>query len=132
MELVRFTNSGTEAVEDRAATSITLSGHPLSGVIRFLVRQPTGDDGQPKLRFEIRSYFRGSNVADGLVMATVGKPLQDVTWRSMVDAVVRRSGGEALDGIHSEQQTLSAAEAAHVETWAEELVLRHRREVATS
>jgi hypothetical protein len=120
-----------EEVEDRAATSITLSGHPLSGVIRFLVREPETDEGERMLRFEVRSYFRGSNVADGLVMATVGKPLQDVTWRSMVEAVVGRSGGEATDGVHSDQQTLSSEEAAHVETWAEELVVRHRREVAS-
>jgi nucleoside-diphosphate-sugar epimerase len=114
-------------VQDRAATSVTLAGHPLSGVIRFLVREPVSRDGPPGLRFEVRSYFRGSNFADGAVMATVGRPLQDATWRGMVEAVVRRSGGEATGGVHSDQHTLSAEEAAHVESWVDALVLRQQQ-----
>lgn len=120
-------------VEERAATAVTLAGHPLSGIIRFLVREPVSEDGTPGLlRFEIRSYFRGSNRADGAVMATVGRPLQEATWRSMVEAVARRSGGEAIDGIHSDRHTLSVDEAAQVERWVEELVMRKRRQAEQS
>ena len=39
------------------------------------------------------SYFRHSNQADRAVMATVGGPLQNATWRSFVEAVV---AGERL------------------------------------
>lgn len=117
-----------EEVQDRAATSVTLAGHPLSGVIRFLVRERPPGDGAALLRFEIRSYFRGSNLADGLVMATVGRPLQDATWRGVVEAVVERSGGDAPAGVLTDQGVLSHEEAEHVERWVEELVQRHRRE----
>lgn len=120
-----------EEVQDRAATSVTLAGHPLSGVIRFLVREPAGE-GARVVRFEVRSYFRGSTIPDGLVMSTVGRPLQDATWRGFVEAVVERSGGSAPEGVHSDQRTVSADEAGHVESWVEELVQRHQREPAQS
>jgi Domain of unknown function (DUF1990) len=122
-----------EEVRDRSATSVTLAGHPLSGVIRFLVRErPSGSVGPPPLRFEIRSYFRGSNVADGLLVSTVGRPLQDATWQRVVEAVVQRSGGRAPDGVRTDQRVLSSEEAEHVERWVEELVRRHRREPTAS
>ena len=60
-------------------------------------------------------------------MSSVGGALQGATWRSMVEAVVARSGGEA-PGVHADQQPLSDAEARHVENWVEELVLRRKRE----
>lgn len=119
-----------EEVRDRAVTSVTLAGHPLSGMIRFLVREPSGEDGAEIVRFEVRSYFRGSNLADGAIMATVGRPLQEATWRGMVEEVVRRSGGEPVGEIRTDQRRLSAEEAEHVEHWVEELVMRHRREGA--
>lgn len=112
-----------EEVKDRAATSVTLEGHPLSGMIRFLVKEEAGDEAGV-LRFEVRSYFRHSNLADRAVMATVGGPLQDATWRSFVEAVVERSGGEAIDGVREESGALADDEAAHVERWIEDLVLR--------
>lgn len=113
-----------EEVAERAATSVTLEGHPLSGMIRFLVREP--EPGT--LRFEVRSYFRGSNQIDRAIMSSVGGALQGATWRSMVEAVVARSGGEIVDGVHADQQPLSDEEARHVENWVEELVLRRKRE----
>ncbi|HEX6926620.1 MAG TPA: NAD-dependent epimerase/dehydratase family protein [Longimicrobiaceae bacterium] len=120
-----------EEVRDRAATSVTLAGHPLSGMIRFLVRELTAHDGGPQpLRFEVRSYFRGSNVADRAVMATVGRPLQETTWRSLVEAVVQRSGGEAVEGVQTSHGRLSEDEAEHVERWVEGLVMRRQREEA--
>ena len=76
------------------------------------------------MRFEVRSYFRHSNLADRAVMATVGGPLQDATWHSFVEAVVERSGGEAVEGVREQGGALSDEEAEHVERWVEELVLR--------
>ena len=112
-----------EEVKDRSVTSVTLEGHPLSGTIRFLVREESGEEAGV-LRFEVRSYFRHSNLADRAVMATVGGPLQDATWRSFVEAVVERSGGEAVEGVREQGGALSDEEAEHVERWVEELVLR--------
>jgi NADH dehydrogenase len=117
-----------QELEDRAATAVTLEGHPLSGMIRFLVRD-RGGDGQPSaLRFEIRSYFRPSNPVDGAVMSSGGGLLQEATWRSVVEEVIRRSGGEAPDGIRAESGELDPPEAQRVERWVEELVQRRKRE----
>lgn len=115
-----------EEVADRAVTSATLEGHPLSGAIRFLVREEVGGE-RGVLRFEVRSYFRHSNQADRAVMSTVGRPLQDATWRAFLEAVAERSGGEAIDGVLAEHDTLSAEEAAHVERWLDEVVAEGNR-----
>lgn len=117
-----------QEVQDRTATAVTLEGHPLSGMIRFIVREVTLDAPPPALRFEIRSYFRTSNAVDGAVMSSGGGRLQEATWRSVVEEVIRRSGGEAPDGIHAESGQLDATEAERVERWVEELVHRRKRE----
>jgi NADH dehydrogenase len=117
-----------QEVENRAATAVTLEGHPLSGMIRFLVKEVTRDGLPSALRFEIRSYFRASNAVDGAVMSTGGGQLQAATWRSVVEEVVRRSGGEAPDGVQAESGELDPAEAERVERWAEALVQRRKRE----
>jgi hypothetical protein len=80
------------------------------------------------LRFEIRSYFRHSNAVDGVVMATVGGRLQEATWRSVVEEVVRRSGGEAPEGVQAQNGELDTGEAERVERWVEALVQRRHRE----
>ena len=114
-----------EEVANRAVTSATLEGHPLSGAIRFLVREEASEPGI--LRFEVRSYFRHSNQADRAIMSTVGRPLQDATWRAFLEAVVERSGGEAIDGVQTQHGTLSKEEAGRVEHWLEEVVAEGNR-----
>ena len=113
-----------EEIAGMAITAITLEGHPLSGAIRFLV-----EDRMETVRFEIRSYTRRSNLIDQIGMATVGNLAQRATWQAVVAEVVRRSGGEAEDGVQSEQGTLDEEEAGKVEKWIDEVVMRYRRNV---
>jgi NADH dehydrogenase len=108
---------------DRRITMLTLSGHPLAGAVRFLVEHHGAD-----VRFEIQVYDRAANAIDFVAMRTVGDLLQNRTWESVLENVVRASGGTARDGLHSESASLDDAEARSVESWLDALVTRLKRE----
>ncbi len=108
-----------EEVTPTSVSAITLEGHPLSGIVRFLAEE----EGE-RLRFEVRTFTRASGVLDLVAMSTVGEPLKDAAWRSLVREVVARSGGEAGDGIEAETEVLDGEAAESVEAWAEGLVRR--------
>ncbi len=110
-------------IRERTMTFVTLEGHPLSGVIQFKV-----EDRGDLLRFEIRSYTRASDLVDLVGMRTVGRVAQQVTWQSVVQEVVRRSGGEAVEGVQSDSATLDEEKAERIERWVEELVTEKKRE----
>lgn len=110
----------------RSMTFVTLRGHPLSGVIRFFADEQPGG----AIRFEIRSYTRPSDIVDLIGMRTFGKVAQKATWRTVVDRLVERSGGEAAGGVMEEETKLEGADAEEVERWVEELVLRKKRDEA--
>ncbi len=112
-----------QEVTDDAVTCVTLEGHPLSGAIRFSAIERDG-----ATRFEVRSYTRASDLVDRVGMMMGGHAAQAATWTGMVEEVVRRSGGEAVDGVHSETDTVPEEEAERIERWVEELVMRRRRE----
>lgn len=112
-----------EEVNGRSITCVTVEGHLLAGVIRFMVRELDGF-----LRVEVGSYFRAGSVVDSVGMATVGHTLQKATWRGFVEAVVERSGGVSPDGPQDETRRLSEREAARVQRWVEHLVQSRRRE----
>lgn len=111
-----------EDVSEHAITCVTLEGHPLSGAIRFIAEEQDGTT-----RFEVRSYTRASDLVDRVGMALGGHAAQKATWRSMVEEVVRRSGGEAVDGVRDETEEIPESQAEHVENWVEALVMRRRR-----
>ena len=111
---------------DRRVTLLTLEGHPLAGAVRFLFDQQDAD-----VRFEIQAYERPANVVDFVAMRTVGDFLQNRTWNTVVDNVVRASGGEAREGVKSESGSLSEDDARTVESWLDALVLRMKREEVT-
>lgn len=113
-------------IRDRTITCVTLRGHPLSGAIRFMVREPTPG----VVRFEVRSYTRPSDLVDLIGMRTFGKVAQKATWRSVVERVVERSGGAAPDGVQEETRTLEGADAEEVERWVEEVVMEQKRRAA--
>ena len=113
-------------VRNHIATCVTLEGHPLSGVIRFMVEEPAPGT----IRFEVRSYTRSSDIVDFVGMKTFGKAAQSAAWNSVVEEVVRRSGGEAEGGVQHEHDTLEEDDARDVEKWVEELVMKFRRESA--
>jgi NADH dehydrogenase len=114
-----------EELTPRTVTLVTLEGHPLAGAVRFLAEQ-RGD----RLRFEVQVYDRAADVADWLVMRTVGQYIQLGTWRSIVERVVRESGGTCVDEIHHEITALDDAQATHVQRWLGELVVERKRESA--
>ncbi len=111
-----------EEVTPLAITSVTLQGHPLTGTIRFLSER--SDDG--RVRFEVRSYTRPSSLLDQIAMATLGEVMKAATWRSTVQAVIDRSGGEAPEGIQSSEDVLDEEALADVESWMEELVRKRK------
>jgi nucleoside-diphosphate-sugar epimerase len=113
-----------EEVAERSITCVTVEGHHLAGVIRFLVR----DAGPGRVRFEVRSYTRAARLVDSIGMAAVGRRLQRATWQGMVETVVERCGGRAPDGVRTESEEIPEREAARVERWVEALVMRRKRE----
>ncbi|HET7457759.1 MAG TPA: complex I NDUFA9 subunit family protein, partial [Gemmatimonadaceae bacterium] len=110
-----------EELTPRCMTLVTLAGHPLAGAVRFRC-EPRDAAVGGGLRFEVLVHDRASNIADWLVMSTVGGQIQRMTWKSIVEEVVRESGGEAPDGVRHESDTLRGAEAKKVEEWLDGLV----------
>jgi NADH dehydrogenase len=108
---------------DRRITLLTLAGHPLAGAVRFLF-----DFYGPDVRFEIQVFDRPANAIDFIAMRTVGDFIQNRTWESVVESVVRAAGGEMRDGVKSESGSLSADEARSVESWLDAIVTRMKRE----
>lgn len=108
----------------RSLTLVTLEGHPLTGAVRFLA-----EERGPSVRFEVQVYDRAANVADWLVMRTVGQRIQMGTWKSIVRRVVEESGG-GCEEIHAEVESLDEAQAARVEEWLRDLVTERKREDA--
>jgi nucleoside-diphosphate-sugar epimerase len=119
-----------EEVTDEDVTFVTLAGHPLAGTIRFHAEDHPGEEGGGAVRFEVRTYDRAANLIDRVAMSTAGRFLKSSTWTSLVSAVVRESGGEAPDGVRTETHVLHGEQAEAAERWAEDLVMRRRREEA--
>ncbi|HYC52297.1 MAG TPA: hypothetical protein VEB19_14390, partial [Gemmatimonadaceae bacterium] len=110
--------------EPRVFTLVTLAGHPLSGAVRFL-----GETRGNATRFEIQLYDRAANVVDLVMMRTLGERLQDVSWREMIDNVVKASGGSST-GVQQESETLDDDQAERIEVWLREIVMERKRESA--
>ncbi|HET6232688.1 MAG TPA: DUF1990 family protein [Longimicrobiaceae bacterium] len=112
-----------QEVTPRAITSVTLEGHFFAGVIRFMAEEP--EPGT--VRFEVRTYNRAATLLDRVGIRTVGKVAQTMAWGTVVEEVVRRSGGTAPDGVETVDETLDEEDAKDVEKWTEEMVMRRRR-----
>jgi NADH dehydrogenase len=112
-----------EELAPRRMTLVTLEGHPLSGAVRFRC-EPRGD----ALRFEVLVHDRPSNIADWLMMSTVGGPLQRATWVSTVEQAVAESGGTAPAGVQHESETVSGDDAENIQDWLKEMVVERKRE----
>ena len=111
-----------EQLTPNKATLVTLAGHPLCGAVRLLSEQ-RGDF----LRFEVQVYDRPSNLADWLVMRTVGDGLQAQTWESLVEAMVLESGGTAHGTLQSDEEDLDDEQAGRVEDWLKTLIADRKR-----
>jgi uncharacterized protein YbjT (DUF2867 family) len=111
-----------EELTPNSATLVTLFGHPLCGAIRFLAEQ-RGD----LLRFEVQVYDRPANLADWLVMRTVGEGVQARSWESMVVGMVEESGGAAVSPVQQHEEYLDEAQAERVEAWVREIIVERKR-----
>jgi NADH dehydrogenase len=111
-----------EELTPTKATLVTLAGHPLCGAIRFLSEQ-RGE----LLHFEVQVYDRPANLADWLVMRTVGDGLQGKTWESLVEAIAAESGGAASGPVQHEEEFLDDDQAERVEDWLKELIADRKR-----
>ena len=110
--------------EERVFTLVTLSGHPLSGAVRFL-----GETRGSATRFEVQVFERAANVVDLVMMRTLGERLQDVSWREMIDNVVKGTGGTST-GVQQDGENLEDDQAERIEEWLRDIVMERKRESA--
>lgn len=104
------------------ATLVTLSGHPLAGAVRFLSEQRGN-----QVRFETQVYDRPASLPDWFAMKTGGESLQSRTWESLVERMVRESGGVAARGIQQTEDDLDEHQAERIEDWLRDLVNERKR-----
>jgi NADH dehydrogenase len=110
-------------LEPDRVTFLTLEGHPLAGAVRFLCERVG-----TALRFRAEVYDRPANVLDLIAMRTLGDRLQNHTWERVVEHMIARSGGTALQGVQRRSESLDEREAKRIEQWLDELALRRKRQ----
>jgi len=108
-------------VTGRSATLVTLKGHPLAGAVRFLTEQ-RGDS----IRFEVQVFDRAANVADWVLMNTLGGFLQAQTWIGLVERMIKQSGGTSPNGVQTETERLDDDQAKRIEEWLRDLTSARR------
>lgn len=114
-----------EELTARSLTLVTLEGHPLAGAVRFLCEE-RGDC----IRFEVQVYDRPADVADWLIMRTVGQMIQMGTWKSIVRRMADESGGDVVGGVQTEVESLDNEQADHIREWLRDLVIERKRDEA--
>ncbi len=77
-------------------------------------------------------YDRPANIADWLVMKTVGETMQGLTWEGLIERMIEESGGVAAGGIEQEEESLDEPQAELIEAWVKDLVLERKRHSAAS
>jgi NADH dehydrogenase len=110
-----------ERVTANEAVLVTVAGHPLAGAIRFISEQ-RGD----LIRFEVQVYDRPANLADWLMMRTMGETVQAGSWESLLQAMVEESGATS-SVIEHDEEVLDEEKAERVEAWVRDLVTTRKR-----
>jgi NADH dehydrogenase len=111
-----------EQLSPDTATLVTVAGHPLAGAIRFLSESISG-----LIRFQVQIYDRAANLADWLVMRSIGDEVQARSWESLLQAIVKESGAASASPIQHEEIFLDEARAERVEEWVKEIVIERKR-----
>ena len=111
-----------ERLTENEVTLVTLEGHPLAGAIRFLSER-RGD----LLHFEVQVYDRPANLADWLMMRSLGEGMQASSWESLLEAMVAESGGSSAISTQHEEEVLDEDKAGRVEEWVKEMVWERKR-----
>jgi len=110
-----------ERVTANEALLVTVAGHPLAGAIRFISEQ-RGD----QIRFEVQVYDRPANLADWLMMRTMGETVQARSWEDLLQAIVQESGATS-SVIEHDEESLDEEKAELVEAWVKDLVTERKR-----
>jgi len=103
-------------------TFVTIEGHPLAGIVTFSAQQQG-----PGLRFSVETFARAANALDWLAIKSAGHWFQDLTWKSVVEKMVKISGGTAREGVLHEAEALDDEAAAAAERWSEDLIANRKR-----
>ena len=112
-----------EELTDKEAVLVTLAGHPLAGAVRFLSEQ-VGD----VLRFQVQLYDRPANLADWLLMRTVGETVQSRSWESLLQTLLAESGAAATTPIQHDEEVLDPDKTERVGAWLRDLILARKRD----
>jgi len=75
----------------------------------------------------VQIYDRAANLADWLVMRSIGDEVQARSWESLLQAIVKESGATSASPIQHEEIFLDEARAERVEEWVKELVIERNR-----
>jgi len=75
----------------------------------------------------VQVYDRPANIADWLVMRTVGDGMQASSWESLLESIVAESGATSASSIQHEEEALDDDKTQRVEAWIKELVLERKR-----
>jgi len=90
-----------EELTGTSATCVTVSGHPLTGAIRFSAA-PRGD----RVRFLVETWDRPSSLADRAAALAGGTQLKHMTWFQLVQNVIARAGA-GDEEVQAEEEHLS-------------------------
>jgi NADH dehydrogenase len=113
-----------EVAEPAHVVFATIEGHPLAGIVEFTTSETGG-----ALRFAVDTWTRAGSFLDWIGVRTLGAPLQDASWRTLVQRVIDASGGTS-DGVRQEKERLDDDEAARAEERVKAIVQERKRDSA--
>ena len=108
----------------RKITFVTLEGHPIAGVVRFLT-----DSRGSAVRFMVEVFARSASPFDFVAFKLGAQKIQELTWKTVCERMLERSGGTSREGVEQHVEELDEREAARAEAWIEEIVTGHEREL---
>ncbi len=104
-------------------TLATLEGHPIAGIVIFNFSHE--DD---IVRFDITVYERAGGIFDLVALRTIGSVLQDANWIQVTNRVATLMGGEIVEPVHHDSETIADDEASDIEESIREIVFARKRE----
>jgi hypothetical protein len=73
-------------------------------------------------------YDRPANLADWLLMRSVGESVQASSWETMLQKLLAESGGSAASPVQHEEEALDADKTERVESWLRDLIVARKRD----
>src|SRR6266566_2654551 len=103
-------------------TPLLMNVHAEPGAPTILEKGTTITMALPA-RGHVQVYDRPANLADWLLMRTVGDSVQARSWESLVKAMVAESGATSASPIQHVEDYLDEGQADRVEGWITDLVI---------